>query len=192
MIVSKWRFAWLGWLVVLVLMSGLTSQCTPPEPNKLLFINNFEQVDSLAPHVENIAPALLSREQAYSWLQSAKLDADHRTAMLTGRTWQFLGEPRHVRVRLRAWLPSGRPAAAVLTVMAQRPNPGGEPIVLRKQQLLLDEVVRHYRTWIPTTMFMSLTSGMQPTDEIVVTIWGRNIGDHDSIYFDDVSIEDAD
>lgn len=192
MIISKWRFARWCWLTVLVLASGLTSQCTPPDPHKFLFFNNFEQADSLAPHVEYIAPALLSREQAYSWVQSAKIDFDHRTALLAGRTWQALGSPRHVRVRLRAWLPSGRQAAAIVTVMAQRPNPGAEPIILRRQQLFLDETVRHYRTWVPTTMFMSLSSGMQPSDEIVVSVWGRNIGEHDSIYFDDVSLEDAD
>ena len=192
MIVVKWRFAWWCWLPALVLASGLTSQCTPPEPNKLLFVNSFEQVDQLAPHVEYIAPGLLSREQAYSWLQSAKIDVGNRTAVLAGRTWQALGSPRHVRVRLRAWLPNGRQAAAIVTVMAQRPNPGAEPTILRMQQLFLDEVVRHYRTWVPTTMFMSLSSGLQPSDEIVVSVWGRNIGEHDSIYLDDVSIEDAD
>lgn len=176
------------WRLAVLLAAGLLGGCEPPLPQKLLLQNSFDQ----APEPGVAAPQI-SRDQAYSPPQALRVGEGVVYAGLATAAWGTLGSPHHLRLRLRAWVPTSRLRSAMLVLDVKRPGstPGSAPGVLHSQLLNLCEVVKRYHQWVPANLFVSLPRGLRPTDELVVFMWvpPDNYG---SVYIDDFAIEAAD
>ena len=173
---------------------GLLVGCTPPPPAHVVLTQGFEHplpLVSLA--VAGILPVLPSPEQAHTGQFAAKVDQARTSALLCGTTWQALGRPHHLRLRLWLWQSSLGLNSASLTLVVQRPaQAGGAPGLIYARQLVLNEAVRQRRQWRPTTLFISLPRDLQPTDELALSLCGSFIGAKEAVFIDDVIFENED
>jgi len=177
------------WLAT-VLVGWLLGGCEPsvPDPERVLVQDNFEQ-----PAVTDTSTGTFNREQAHSWEQSMKVGHKVGLETLNKSTWKALGQSRHLRLRLWAWLPAAQNCRVSLIVVSQRPGstPGVASQELSVQTFSLSEVIRRYRQWVPATFYIRLPRELEPTDEVVTYIWMplEQIGPG---YVDDFSIENLD
>lgn len=162
---------------------GLASPtgCAPPLEN-VVFRNDYEQA----------AAPLASREYAHSAKQSLKTGQPHEYNNLTDRTWQALGRPHHLRLRLWARLPDAQLSFARLVLDVRRPGaPGVAPGVLHSEAVNLCEIIKRYRQWEPTTVFFSLPKELRPTDRVLIFMWVPP-SQNSAVYVDDFSLENLD
>ena len=182
---NTWRARWL-WPAVLALLVGCDLHA--PNPGRLIRENNFEGTPPAG-----TPDGLYSQEQAHSWTQSLKVGQPVEYGTLAAGTWEALGRPHHLRLRLWTRLPPVPLNRATLEVLVRRPGAGpnhsAQP--LASHSFNLCDVVRRYQQWVPNTFFVSLPRSLQPTDEVTVFVWVRP-GIDTPIYVDDFSLENLD
>ena len=164
-----------------LLAAGLLASCEPPPPApaRLLMADGFEAAALAPPY---------TAEQAHTGRQALKVGQEAEFATLYKGTWAGLGQRRHLRLRLWAWLPAAQQRGITLTAVASRP---AGPQTLHWQAFNLAQVLRHYRRWVPTTFFVSLPRGLQPTDEVTFYLWVPP-SEFGPVYVDDFSLEHLD
>lgn len=173
---------------IFIFVAVLLAGCEPPAANQFVLEEGFEQGAAKVP------TASLSRDYAHSWEQSLKVGPTTEYGQLGRCSWDVLGRPHHLRLRLWARLPDRRQKLVGLVVQVERRRQGAPPdeppTIIHYQLLNLCEVVTRYRQWVPTTLFVSLPLSLEATDEIVAFMWvPANQTDAGPVYLDDFAIE---
>jgi hypothetical protein len=167
---------------VAVLALSLLASCKP-SPENVVLQTDYEQ--AVAPYA--------STEYAHSAKQSLKIGQPEEYNNLSDCTWQALGKPHHMRLRLWVRLPNAQLSFARLVLNVRRPSssPSTPATVLHSQVLNLCETIKRYQQWEPTTVFFSLPRGLQPSDQVLIFMWVPP-SQGSAVYVDDFSIENLD
>lgn len=126
---------------------------------------------------------LLTTEQAYSGKHAIRAVGPTDTIAFALPLYA-MGAAHHIRFSARLWLLRSPARYAPIKLQVWR----GDTCV-QTQYLPVDEVVRRYDAWVPTTTRIRLPRSVEPTDQLRLT-WPIDQPDT-KVFLDDLTLDNA-